>query len=236
MQPRAKDWVAFWDADPPIYANARHKELHYAELARGVAEHLPAGEPRVLDYGCGEALGAEWLARRCGALFLYDASPQLRRRLRDRCAGVDRLRILDDGELGKLEAASLDLILVASVIQYLSREALGELLELCRDKLRADGALLIVDVPPTQTSIVADAVSLLAFGARGGFLTSAIVSLARLFFSDYRRLRREAGFTSYDATDLEELLRAHGFVMRQASRNLGHNSRRAAFIARLATA
>jgi len=227
----AGSWLEFWAADTAIYANTRHKEQHYAALAQDLAEHVPSAAARILDYGCGEALSAAWLARSCGALLLYDASPHVRRRLFDRFCGVEGVSVLRDDALGEVKNASLDLIVAVSLIQYLSRSEFLALLDLWRMKLKADGRLLIADVPPPQAGVFADTLALLHFGWRGGFFGAALISLARLYFSDYRRLRRESGFSRYAAAELEALLLERGYRAQRLRRNLGHNPRRFSVLA-----
>jgi SAM-dependent methyltransferase len=228
---RPRNWLDFFGGETPIYANARHKDRHYAGLARDIAAHLPQGAPRILDYGCGEALGAALLAPLCGAVLLFDASQHVRRKLAERFAGSERVIVLHEATLAEIKDASLDLIIVSSLIQYLSSAEIDSLLEFWRSKLKKGGALLLADVPTPQAGPFADALSLLAFGWREGFFGSALASLMLLSFSDYRRLRREIGFSRYEAAEVEALLRARGFDPRRLPRNLGHNQRRLAFIA-----
>jgi len=231
-QAAVASWLEFWSADTAIYANARHKELHYAALARGIAEHAPSKIARVLDHGCGEALSAATLARRCGALFLFDASPYVRSKLVALFSDTDRIFVLHDGALCGIEDASLDLVVAASLIQYLSQAELRALLDLWRAKLKADGALLIADIPAPQSTAVADALSLLVFGLRSRFFVAALLSLARLYFSPYRRLRRDVGFSRYSAAEISALLGRHGFEARILPKNIGHDSRRLAVVAK----
>ena len=65
------DWRSFWDSNHSIYVNARHKDVHYREVAEGIAAYVPGPGARVLDYGCGEALHAEVVAAVAGELFPF---------------------------------------------------------------------------------------------------------------------------------------------------------------------
>ncbi len=69
-------WVDYWNSDHPIYVNDRHKALHAAGIARDFARHIPSRDAAVLDYGCGEALYAEDVARLCGRLVLPTPLPR----------------------------------------------------------------------------------------------------------------------------------------------------------------
>ena len=56
------DWQSFWDSDHSIYVSARHKDVHYREIADQIAAFVPHPKARVLDYGCGEAIRADRVA------------------------------------------------------------------------------------------------------------------------------------------------------------------------------
>jgi SAM-dependent methyltransferase len=229
---RATAWLDFWNGDTPIYANERHKRLHYQDIARDIAAHIPGSEALVLDYGCGEALSAQRVAEGCERLYLYDAAPFVRSKLSKRFRDAPRIEILEDGALAAIEDASLDLVVANSLIQYVRPEGLPALLALWRSKLKPGGRLLLSDIPaPSSGAALSDTLALLEFGWRGGFLVASLMSLARLYFSDYRRLRREYGFFAYEPGAIEELLRREGFSASRLPRNIGHNQGRFSFLA-----
>ncbi len=227
---RATGWIEFWNGEPPIYANARHKLLHYQTVARGIAPHIPSPSARVLDFGCGEALFASQLAQNCGRLLLYDAAPFVRNKLCKSFIQEPRIEILENGALPGVKDASLDLIVANSLIQYIPPDELSNLLALWRVKLKPHGKLLVSDIPKAKGALE-DALTLLVFGWRGGFFVAALASLVRLYFSDYRTFRHELGFFAYDPCEIEEMLRRGGFHGRRQERNIGHNQSRLCFIA-----
>ena len=49
------------------------------------------------------------------------------------------------------------------------------------------------------------------------------------FFSEYRKLRAEAGFSTYDEGEFKKLVVAHGFAVERLPRNLGFNQQRMGF-------
>ncbi len=230
---RASTWLEFWNGETAIYANERHKQLHYELLASDIAALVPCREARILDFGCGEALSAPAVAQSCRELLLYDAAPLVEARLRARFAGAERIVVLNQSALRRIADGSLDLVIAVSLIQYLSREDFCELLRFSRRKLKTGGRLAIGDVPTPQAGRRSDALALLAFGWRGGFFLKALTSLAKLYFSDYRHLRARIGFGRYSAQELEALLGAHGFCPQLMTRNIGPNRRRLSFIANL---
>jgi trans-aconitate methyltransferase len=227
-------WRDFWNSDHSIYVNARHKALHYDRIARDLAAFIPSRGANVLDYGCGEAISAASLAEKCGTLYLFDAAPNVREKLRSRFSDHAKIIVLSPDGLEQIGAASLDLIIANSLLQYLKHREFEDLLDVWHGKLKPEGRLVLADVLPPDLDAVADVKALLDFAWRGGFLIAALGGLGRTFFSDYRRLRNEVGLTRYAPEDLFTLLAAHGFAGEQAPTNVGHNQLRTTFVARKA--
>lgn len=228
-------WRDYWNQDTPIYVNARHKAVHYALIARQIAEALPTGDsaaggPAVLDFGCGEALSADVVARRCRVLHLCDGAELVRSRLTAQFSRLGNVVVMSPEQLPEIPAGSLDLIVVNSVLQYLSRADLGSLLASWRGLLKPDGRLLIADVIPHDVGPLTDVMALLRLGARNGFLIASFAGLARTFFSDYRKTRAALGLAHYSEAEMLEILSAAGYDARRRAENLGHNQARMAFV------
>jgi len=227
----SKDWVEFWNRPNAIYANQRNLEAHFACLQRDLEAFLPEGGT-VLDFGCGDALAAEAMAARCGTLYLFDAAPAVQQRLRSRFQNHPRIKVLDENGLAGLPAGSLDLILAVSVLQYIPRDDLGGLLNRWRGLLKPQGQALIADVVDPHTPMLQDIASQLRMARQNGFLLSALLGLGRLAFSDYRRIRREAGFSAYTPADLLAILESAGLRAEPLTRNVGPTPHRRSFLAR----
>jgi SAM-dependent methyltransferase len=225
------NWRDFWNQDTPIYVSERHKALHYALIARDMAQLIPRPDAVVLDYGCGEALSADRVAAQCGRLYLCDAAPLVRERLERRFGADARIAVLAPEEVGRLPDHSIDLVVANSLAQYLSRDELRDTVRLWRAKLNGGGRLVLADVVPPDVSPLADAEALLSFAWRGGFLRDALVGLARTAFSDYRRIRRDLGLARYAEAEVIDFLRAGGFAAERRRPNLGHNQARMTFVA-----
>ncbi len=225
------NWRDYWNQDTPIYANERHKLLHYGRIAGDLIALIPSPDAVVLDHGSGEALAAERVAGRCGKLYLLDAAPLVRERLKSRHLNNPKIAVLAPEDLDGLDDRSLDLVVVNSLLQYLSLDELRGLLKTWRAKLKAGGRLVLADVIPHDVSPVTDARALLSFAWSGGFLKAAVVSLARTALSDYRKVREELGFTQYGEAEMIELLRDEGFRAERQPRNIGHNQARMTFVA-----
>jgi SAM-dependent methyltransferase len=226
------NWRDYWNQDTPIYTSERHKLLHYRLVANDIIGLIPSRDAVVLDYGCGEALFADRVAAKCARLYLSDAAPLVRDRLRERFGGNKRIAVLAPDDVANLDDASLDLIVVNSLVQYLSLDELRGLLKLSRMKLGSSGQLVLADVIPPDVSPVTDARALLSFAWQGGFLRSALLGLARTAFSEYRRIREEIGLSQYSEEEMIDILDDSGFSPQRRPRNLGHNPARMTFMAR----
>jgi ubiquinone/menaquinone biosynthesis C-methylase UbiE len=225
-------WREFWNADTPIYVNDRHKIVHYQRIASDIARLVPAPDAQIVDYGCGEALAAGQVAMGCGHLYLCDGAEIVRDRLRQRLAGVANVTILSPEEFDTVPDRSIDLIVVNSVVQYLSKEQLGACLAQWRRKLKPTGRLVVADVIPHGIGPLTDAAALLRFAAANGFLFAALAGLVRTFFSDYRRVRAALGLAHYSEAEFLKILRDAGLTAERMSWNFGHNAARMAFEAR----
>src|SRR5438094_3691398 len=72
------DWRSFWDGEHSIYVNARHKDVHYRDMAEAIVSYLPSPQARVLDFGCGEATHADKVAAAAGEVLLCEAAASVR--------------------------------------------------------------------------------------------------------------------------------------------------------------
>lgn len=226
------NWRDYWNQDTPIYTGERHKLLHYRLIANDIIGLIPSPGAAVLDYGCGEALFADKIAAKCARLILSDAAPLVRERLNERFKGNGRITVLSTDDVADLPDASFDLIVVNSLVQYLSLDEFRALLKLARDKLKDDGRLILGDIIPPDISPITDAKALLSFAWQGGFLRSALTGLARTAFSEYRKIREEVGLAQYSEEEIVDLLEDAGFNPERAARNLGHNQARMTFVGR----
>uniref|UniRef100_A0A9E7ZZ93 Class I SAM-dependent methyltransferase n=1 Tax=Bosea sp. NBC_00436 TaxID=2969620 RepID=A0A9E7ZZ93_9HYPH len=222
-------WRDFWNGEHSIYVSPRHKALHYRAIATDLIGHIPSADAVVLDHGCGEALDAARVATACGKLFLCEAAPTVRDKLRSQFGRTDNIVVVSPEEVEALPPASLDLVVANSLLQYLSRDELKVLLETWHDRLKPGGALVIADVIPPDVSPLTDASQLLAFAWRGGFFLAALGGLVRTAFSDYRKLRAQYGLSTYTAEAITSLIRATGFADVQRPQNFGHNPHRMTF-------
>jgi SAM-dependent methyltransferase len=225
------DWIDFYDSAHTLYVDARHRDVHFRRVADDIARHVPSPSAVVLDYGCGEALHADRVAAPAARLILVEPAPGVRARLSARFRDNPKIEVRSPGDLSAFPAGSIDLIVMHSVAQYLTRQELDATLGLFRRLVRADGLLLLGDVIPPQVTALTDALALLRFGAAEGFLWAAVRGLVRTVFSPYRRLRRSVGLSRYDEGAITARLAAAGFAAKRAPCNIGHNQARLTFLA-----
>jgi SAM-dependent methyltransferase len=229
-------WRDFFNGEHSIYVNDRHRALHDRRVASDVAslvrelDHGP--KPVVLDYGCGEATEAPVVAAVSGSLLLSDAAPAIRQRLASRYGSDPRIKVLSPDDVAALPHASVDIVVVNSLLQYLTHNEFTALADTAFDLLRPGGRMVLGDVIPPDVSPVTDAASLLKFGWEGGFLLAAVGGLVRTALSDYRKLRSELGLTTYDEEEIVALLRSCGFEAQRRVPNIGHNQARMTLLAR----
>jgi SAM-dependent methyltransferase len=225
------DWVAFWDKKHSIYVNARHHRAHYRRIADDLRRYLPQGGV-AMDYGCGEALAADEIARPLGRLILCEAAPAVRAAIAQRFADNGKIEVTAPADVAAMSEQTFDLIVMHSVAQYLSADELDTQFVLFRRLLKPDGLLVLGDVIPTDVSAATDALALLRFGAAQGFFFAAVLGLLRTAFSSYRSLRSRLGIARYDQPAIMQKLRAAGFAPQRAVDNIGHNPARMTFLAR----
>jgi ubiquinone/menaquinone biosynthesis C-methylase UbiE len=225
------DWISFFDSDHAIYVNARHKQVHARITGDGMLAYVNAGDA-VLDYGCGEAAYAERIAASAGTLMLCEAAPNLRERLGLRIANNQKISVLAPEQAAALPDASVDVVILHSVSQYLSPYLTDDLFLLFRRLLRPGGRLIVGDVVQPNTPAWKDALALLRFGARDGFFIAAVIGLFKTALSDYSRLRKDAGLTRYSEQEMLAKLKAAGFSPARAPVNIGHLQTRMTFVAK----
>lgn len=225
-------WLAFWDSSHSIYVDARHRDVHYRLIAEAIARLVPGPSARVLDYGSGEALHAEIVAAAAGELLLCEGAPGLRAQLAARFAGDPKIRVVAPQDVERLPDGSLDLIVLHSVVQYLTPDEAEKLFALFYRRLRTGGLLVVSDIIPPDVAAATDALELLRFAGANGFLFAAILGLVRTRLSDYWQIRKRVGLARYDEAAMIAKLAASGFAAHRAPANIGHNQSRRTFLAR----
>jgi SAM-dependent methyltransferase len=227
-----KEWIDWYDSEHTIYANARHREVHFQRIAADIVRFVPSSDATVLDYSCGEALSGHVVAAAAGKLILAEPAPGVRRRVAQRFAGNSKIAVCSLEEIAALPEASIDLAVMHSVVQYMTGEELESTLSLLHRILKPGGKFVLGDVIKPNTSAAVDAIALLHFAFDQGFFLAAAISLARTLLSHYWRLRSTIGLARYDEASVVALLQAYGFSATRCKTNIGHNQARMTFVCR----
>ena len=226
------DWIDYYDSTHTIYASKRHRDLHFALIARDIIGYITSPDAVVLDYACGEALSAAKVAEACGKLYLAEPAPGVRGRLISRFAPNTKIRVRSLEDLRKMDENSIDLVVMNSVIQYMTAQEFETALATIRRLLKPGGRLILGDVLRPEIGMGRDVLALLRFAAAQGFLKDAMIGLISTALSDYRQLRSRVGLMRYGEAEMLDRLRRAGFSATRAPGNLGHNPWRMTFVAR----
>jgi ubiquinone/menaquinone biosynthesis C-methylase UbiE len=225
------DWIDYYDSTHTIYASKLHRDLHFQIIARDIIGYISSPDSVVLDYACGEALSAAKVADACGKLYLAEPAPGVRGRLIARFAPNTRIRVRSLDDLRKMDEA-VDLVVMNSVVQYMTPEELDSALAVIRRLLKPNGRLVLGDILRPEVGMARDVLALLKFASTHGFLKDALYGLASTALSDYRQLRTRVGLQRYSEDAMIEKLAAAGFTASRAHLNIGHNPWRMTFVAR----
>ena len=99
------DWRSFWDSEHSIYVNALHKDVHYREMAEGIAGYVPGRRRACSTTAAARRLHAErWRPSR--RVFLSDAAPTRARQMTQRFAAIRRIKVLSPEEVERLPRAA----------------------------------------------------------------------------------------------------------------------------------
>ena len=226
------DWIDYYDSTHTIYASKLHRDLHFQVIARDIISYIPSSDAVVLDYSCGEALSAGKVAEACGMLILAEPAPGVRGRLIARFAPNTRIRVRSLEELRSMPEASIDLVVMNSVAQYMKPDELDVAFAVIRRLLKPNGRLVLGDVLRPEVGMFRDVLALLMFASKHGFLKDALVGLVKTALSDYRELRTKVGLQRYSEQDMLAKLKKAGFSAVRAPKNIGHNRWRMTFVAR----
>src|ERR1700750_3429429 len=133
------DWIDYYDSTHTIYASRLHRDLHFQLIARDIIGYIPSADALVLDYACGEALSAARVAEACGKLYLAEPAPGVRGRLIARFAPNTKIRVRSLDDIRKMDEKSLDLVVMNSVLQYMTADELDSALAVIRRLLKPAG-------------------------------------------------------------------------------------------------
>src|SRR5262245_13647996 len=224
-------WESYWEGlsdNQQIFREQSDEYVRNLRAAIGLDRRA-----RVLDFGCGFGLVAAMLAPQIQEIFVWDASANIRRRARVNLASYGNVRFLDLSESNTLpHNLQFDLILVNSVVQYMTLDKFSAWLLRWRNMLAPGGRIVVSDLIPLDYPTIWDIVDLLRFSARRGFLLRAIWQA----FSEiwrYWGVRRVRPLSRIGREELSQRGRAAGLSVNCLPKNLTFFTRRvtAVFVA-----
>src|SRR3977135_3039950 len=226
------EWIDYYDSTHTIYASKLHRDLHFQVIAKDIIGYISSPDAVVLDYACGEALSAAKVAEACGKLYMAEPAPGVRGRLIARFAPNTKIRVRSLDDLRNMEEASVDLVVMNSVAQYMTPGELDSAFAVIRRLLKPGGRLVLGDILHPEVGMIRDVTALLRFALAHGFLRDALIGLISTALSDYRQLRSRVGLQRYREAEMIAKLAAAGFTASRAHFNVGHNPWRMTFVAR----
>src|SRR5690348_12849981 len=171
------EWIDYYDSTHTIYASKLHRDLHFQLIARDIIGYIGSPDAVVLDYACGEALSAAKVADACGMLILAEPAPGVRGRLIARFAPNTKIRVRSLEDVRKMHERSIDLVVMNSVVQYMTPEEFDAALTVIRRLLKPSGRLVLGDILKPDVGMLTDVIALLRFAAKYGFLKDALNGL-----------------------------------------------------------
>lgn len=222
-----KSWRSYWN-QPSTY-----EEVHRAQAVHYV-DNLMAISPldskaRVLDFGAGFGFVAEALVGKVGRMYLWDISESMRNQARRLLARYRNVEFLDLSSVhASVPVRSCDLIIVNSVVQYMTVEELASWLVRWRAMLSPKGRIVLSDlVPSDPPALFFELYEALAFSVRCGMFLHVISPRQIRALKRYWNTRKETGPLLRIGEDtLRRLASDAGLAVQILSGNLTHFSKR----------
>ena len=217
-------WNAYWDRLEQ-HVIFRVEAADYLRRLKAALGHQRGA--RVLDFGCGFGFLAELLAPEVTALFVFDASDHMRRQAQRRLVGHANVPFLGPPGVAPWPAGiRFDLILVNSVVQYMTPDEFHGWLRRWRAMLAPGGRLVLSDLLTRDVNPVREMVDLLVLGARGRCLVG-VVRKALGEIRHYTRTRHVQPLCRIVLGDLREQAGRLGLAVDVLASNLTYRGTRA---------
>lgn len=209
----ANPWLNYWQTLP---AGHLLFDPEAEEFARNLLAAVPLDDSlRVLDYGCGYGSVALRIEPYVREIAVWDAAPSMCEAARKTLANVPNATMWDQ------HAGDFDVIIVNSVVQYMTASELTESLAGWHDLLAPGGRLVLADLSLTNHSAFSDMKSLLVFSLRNRYFLKALrLTLAER--TRYDATAKAAPLLRIDPRALEADALRIGFGFQWLPRNLSH--------------
>lgn len=219
----AQVWHDYWIGTP----DSRYLRAEADVFAsRVIARFELDGDDHVLDFGCGYGHVSEMLATRAGVVWIWDRVESDQATALERIGGGN----VEAADLGRIEETSeADLVIVNSVIQYMTDTELGEWMPRWASMLAPEGRILISDVPTDRSSLFAETIRWFALALRHRVLIETM-RFARENAARYRSAREKSALAMHSEARLRELAADAGLRLHREPANLAFQPRRASFV------
>jgi cyclopropane fatty-acyl-phospholipid synthase-like methyltransferase/ribosomal protein S18 acetylase RimI-like enzyme len=220
----ADNWKTYWEG---LTDSQRIFQVESADYVRRLStEKLLNPEDHILDFGCGFGFVANQLAANVQQLSLWDASVNMRQRARLNVAGHQNIQFLQRSDLFESPPKNeFDLILVNSVVQYMTDAELNFWLATWRECLTSEGQLVLSDLIPDDYQSRWDMLDLLRFSLRHGFLFR-VVQEGMKEIKRYRGMRHALPLKRFTREELIQRAADYGLSVRFTPQNLTYRQKR----------
>lgn len=166
----------------------------------------------VLDFGCGSAVAAALLAPHVSRICLWDASLSARERSRIHVSSVPNVELICLDRADRDPEQAFNLILVNSVIQYMTVPEFEAWTRRWATMLAPNGAVVLSDMPTSASRFTYELFEFLRFALRRGVVLHALRHGLR-DVAAYRAARSTSPLLLLDQATIEELCRAAGLCV-----------------------
>jgi ubiquinone/menaquinone biosynthesis C-methylase UbiE len=181
------------------------------------------GSEVILDFGAGFGNVSFFIRNKASQLYLYDKSEYMQEVLRVNFQHSKNIQVVKS--VDEIDE-KLDLIIINSVIQYMSidelKQSLLELQRLCKPETK----VIISDVIPPNYSKLADFLVQLKLSIKFNFFSKLVIyAVSNSFFSPQLSLSSKH-LTKYDEQKLIDLLEEHNFSAEKMQSNFTFSKKR----------
>ena len=180
-------------------------------------------EDIILDFGAGRGDIPLLIKDRVQKIYLFEKSKVSADILRKRFDGFQNVYILDD-ILEINESPSL--IIINSVIQYMSKDEVENMLSNLRKISNLKTKLIISDILPSGYTKLVDAIYLLKTSMKNGFFLKFVADMITNILHSPKLSLKTSSLQIHDEDELKQILLKHGYDSIKMERNFTYSTQR----------